>query len=101
VSKELILQDDGLYYIERNCNGDPDTTNGFLQHRCPVTATTPGGYECVGSYERNLSGTWRASIDVPYVEDSDIETQEFGPFGTRIEAIAALWIARHSAYCRY
>jgi hypothetical protein len=38
-----------------------------------VGVTTPGGYECVGSFAQDPRGRWHASFDAPYdpVTDSD------------------------------
>lgn len=100
MDKHLMLLDDGEFYIERNCNGDEATTNGFLMRRRPVSLTTPGGSECVGGYERRASGDWRASINAPYDEESDSDCRELGVFGRNLDAIAVLWKARHDAYCK-
>lgn len=100
MDKRLILLDDEEFYIERNCNGDAATTNGFLHRRCPVSLTTPGGYECIGGYEHRASGKWRASINAPYDEASDRDTRELGDFHTNLDAITVLWKARREAYCR-
>lgn len=100
IDKSLLLLDDGTYYIERNSNGDPKTTNGFLQRRCSIGTTTPGGYECLGSYDRAPSGEWRASINAAYDANSDSDARELGRFKRNVEAIAALWKARHEAHTR-
>ncbi|WP_434716314.1 hypothetical protein [Paraburkholderia sp. A3RO-2L] len=96
--KHLTLLDDGEFYIERNCNGDEATTNGFLMRRCSVSLTTPGGYECVGGYEHRASGEWHASINAPYDEETDSDSRELGDFSRNLDAIAALWKVRHDAY---
>lgn len=101
MTNELILLDDGQFYIERNCNGDAGTTNGFLQHRCKFGSTTPGGYECIGSYELKLSGEWEASINAPYNEQAGSDSRELGRFKSRLDAIVVLWMSRHEAYSRH
>ncbi|NLP65530.1 hypothetical protein [Paraburkholderia sacchari] len=102
MAQQLILIDDGVFYIERNVNGDAAVTNGFLLRRCKVGVTTPGGYECIGGYERAPSGMWRASINVPYDAITDSDSYELGDtFGTNRDAIAALWKSRHEAHCQH
>jgi hypothetical protein len=99
---ELILLDDGQFYVERNPNGNPARTNGFLLRRCPRGPSTPGGYECVGGYEYCPSGAWRASINAPYDEATDNDCRSLGSeFRTYLDAIAALWHARHEAHCSH
>lgn len=99
MDKHLMLIDDGEFYIERYCNGDEATTNGFLMRRCPVSLAWPGGCECVGSYERRASGEWRASINAPYDAEADSDSRELGDFSSNLDAIAVLWKARRDAYC--
>ena len=64
----LVIVDDGEYYIELNINYDATIAPGFLQRRCCFGVTTPGGYDCIGSFERDARGVWQASIDAPYDE---------------------------------
>ncbi|WP_321820856.1 MULTISPECIES: hypothetical protein [unclassified Burkholderia] len=96
-----MLLDDGEFYIERNCNYDAATANGFLQRRCAIGRSTPGGYECIGSYERNVVGEWTASINAAYDEGADSDSRELGNFTTNLDAIAALWMARRDACCKH
>ncbi|WP_337689486.1 hypothetical protein [Mycetohabitans sp. B46] len=44
MNKHLMLLNGGKFDIERNCNGEAATTNGFLLRRCRIYPTTPGGY---------------------------------------------------------
>jgi hypothetical protein len=101
VDKTLLLLDDGNYYIERNCNGDPLTTNGFLHRRYVFGTTKPAVYECLGSYERTPSGEWTARINAAYDPTSDCDACELGSFKRNVEAIAALWKARYKAHTRF
>jgi len=64
------ILDDGDFYVELNCNDSSAAAAGFLQRRCYVGVTTPGGYECIGSFERDVLGRWRASIDAVYDEQT-------------------------------
>ncbi len=98
----LVVLDDGHYYIELNVNfQDEASAPGFLQRRCYVGVTTPGGYECIGNFERQPSGKWRASIDMVYDPRTGSDSKTLGSFGQRMDAIVALWGARRSAYCRH
>lgn len=97
--KPIILFDDGTYYIEHNVNYPITQGNGFLLRRCAITVTTPGGYECVGIYERTVTGKWKVSIDAPDTAESD--SVELGRFADRLDAISVLWKHRHEAFCRH
>ncbi|MGU4703174.1 hypothetical protein K6L09_41645 [Burkholderia cepacia] len=101
MEKHLILLDDAEFFIERNSNGDAAKANGFLLRRCPTSPSTPGGYECVGGYERCASGEWSASINAPYDSASDSDCRELGRFATNLDAITVLWKARRDAYCQH
>jgi len=95
------ILDDGDFYVELNCNDSSAAAAGFLQRRCYVGVTTPGGYECIGSFERDVLGRWRASIDAVYDEQTGSDSRTLGCFADRLDAIVALWAARHAAYCRH
>lgn len=94
---ERIFIDDGTYYIQGNINGDRVDTNGFLHRRCPVSMTTPGGYDCPGGYQRDVHGKWVADINIDWDDQSQSDCKSVGTFNTRNEAIAALWAHRHEA----
>jgi hypothetical protein len=96
-----VIADDGEYYIELNGNYGAAEAPGFLQRRCYTGVTTPGGYECVGSFERDAQGLWQASIDAPYDEETDSDSRSLGHFAERMNAIVTLWGKRHEAYCRH
>jgi hypothetical protein len=100
-TKPLILQEDGHYFIEVNINGDPKTTNGFLMRRCVVSLTSPEGAECVGGYDRDVTGKWNASVTCAYDSENDSDVENLGSYGTRDEAVDALWVARWRAYARH
>jgi hypothetical protein len=98
----VMLLDDGLFYVDLNCNYPPAFAPGFLQRRCYLGVTTPGGYECVGSFDRSASdGMWEDSIDVPYNPAADSDARLIGRFPKRLGAIVALWGSRHEAHCRH
>ncbi len=100
-TKPVVLLDDGEYYIEHNINYSIEQGNGFLLRRCTASLTTPGGYECIGGYERTAAGKWRASIDAPYSAERETDCEDIGAFDARLDAITALWKRRQDAYCRH
>ena len=97
----MQILDDGEYYVELNDNYPPAEAPGFLQRRCYVGVTTPGGYECVGGFERNARGLWQASIDAAYDPTTGSDSRLLGQHRSRLDAIAALWSARRRALCRH
>lgn len=101
VTGDVVILDDGLFYVGLNCNYRSDDAPGFLERRCYFGVTTPGGYECIGSFNRGLDGSWTASIDVHYDAATDSDARVLGRFSDRLDAIAALWGARHQAHCRH
>ena len=101
VSEGIQILDDGEYYVELNVNFPASDAPGFLQRRCYVGVTTPGGYECVGGFERNARGLWQASIDAAYDPTTGSDSRLLGQHRSRLDAIAALWSARRRALCRH
>lgn len=95
---ENVLLDDGEFYVEHNAGYPLERGNGFLLRRCKVTLTTPGGYECVGGYNQKPDGQWCADVHVLFDEASDSDCCRVGVYGDRLDAIAALWLARHTAH---
>lgn len=100
-AKPQILKEDGDYFIDVNINGNPETTNGFLMRRCVFCLTTPEGAECVGGYDRDATGKWHASITSVYDDENDSDVETLGSYGTRDEAVEALWDARERSYARH
>ena len=96
----LVVLDDGEYFIELNPNMQPAEAPGFLQQRWYVGVTTPGGYECIGSFERHAGDEWEASIDTS-IDDNGSDSRRLGRFAQRLDAIVTLWTARHDALCRH
>lgn len=94
----MIVLDDGSYYVELNVNSDPHDAPGFLQRRCAVGLHTPGGYECLGSFNPTPGGAWRADVNAPYDNTTDSDARDLGRFADRVDAILALWAARHDAF---
>ena len=98
--RALVL-DDGEFYVELNENFAVDEAPGFLQRRCYVGVTTPGGYECVGSFAQDPRGRWQASVYAPYDPVTDSDSRSLGRHNSRMDAIVALWSARRQALCRH
>ncbi|POR07961.1 hypothetical protein [Diaphorobacter sp. LR2014-1] len=96
MSKDQIILDDGVYFVDLNCNYETAKAPGFLQRRCSNGLTTPGGYECVGSFDKAADGTWRADVNAAYDPETDGDCRRVIEGVSRMDAIAALWAARKS-----
>lgn len=101
VTVSPVLLDDGKFYIERNTNFVPGAATGFLLRRCPISLTTPGGYECVGWYKNHPGGKWSAYIDASHNQVSDDDFVSLGKFELCDEAISELWRRREEAFFRH
>lgn len=99
--KDAVVLDDGRYYIELNGNYDVAEAPGFLQVRCYVGVTTPGGYECIGAFSRKVDGLWVADIAAHYDIATDSDVTVVGSYRDRLDAIVALWGRRHDALRRH
>lgn len=97
-TKSLIILDDGVFYVELNCNYPKAEAPGFLQRRCGYGLTTPGGYECLGSFQKAAHGFWSADVNAPLDEDTDSDCLMLTQNVSRMDAIAALWVGRNRAY---
>lgn len=97
MAKDQIILDDDEYFIDLNCNYEATIAPGFLQRRCAYGLTTPAGFECVGSFDKALDGTWNASVNAPYDPETDGDSLAVAEGVSRMDAIAALWAARKSA----
>jgi hypothetical protein len=53
-----------VFYIERNCNGDPATTNGFLHRRCAFGHSTPRVIRPIASTRKIMQ---RSSLVTPEI----------------------------------
>lgn len=100
-SATTIIQDDGEFYLDLNINENPATASGFLHRRCPVSPTTPGGYEVVGAFTAMADGRWRAGVFKACLPDSDEDMLVLGEFDRRMDALLAVWQRRREAYCRH
>ncbi len=94
----LVILDDGIFYVELNTNYDPATAPGFLQRSCQVGLTRPGGFDCVGSFDRNHLGTWNASINAAPDEDFGSDSTLLCSSDLRVAAIVELWRNRTNAF---
>ena len=98
MSTNQIILDDGHFYIELNANFESASAPGFLLHRCAQSPSGQGGHECVGSFQESTGGYWSADIQSAYDVETDSDCKVVAMKSTRIDAIAALWIARKFAY---
>lgn len=97
MAKDQTILDDGEYFIDLNCNYEASIAPGFLQRRCAYSVTTPGGFECVGVFEKSLDGSWRADVNSAYDPDTDGDCRVVIQGVSRMDAIAALWANRKTA----
>ena len=97
MSHDQIILDDGTFYIDLNVNYKSHEAPGFLSRRCALRPTTPGGYECVGSFQKSADGAWGANINAHYDSNTDSDCKVVAEGVTRMDAIAALWLARKQA----
>ena len=100
VSATWVLEDDD-FCVALNHSQAEDAANGRLQRKCFVGPHSPDGLSCVGSFGQDANGTWSAKIAAPLdpLTDSDCEVVARGV--ERLDAIVALWQARHRAYLGY
>ncbi len=101
ITKGALVLDDGQFFVELDGNYPTCVAPGFLWRRCYVGVTTPGGYECIGGFDRDARGLWQATIDMPYNDVRDSDSLEVGGFKDRLDAIVALWGIRRKAHCRH
>ena len=98
---QVVLLDDQEFYIVLNETDPVDVAGGFLERRCFVSATTPGGFECIGSFVLRADGRWDARIAKVHdpVDDCDCTVVASGV--ERMDSIVALWKSRHDAFLGY
>jgi len=95
---DQIILDDGRFFIDLNCNYAASDAPGFLSLRCFAGPTTPGGFECLGSFNKTTDGTtWEARVSAPYDSEIDSDSRTVITGVSRMEAISALWRERHTA----
>jgi hypothetical protein len=98
---ETVLLDDGVFYIQTSAAAQPARAAGFLHRRCYYGVTSPGGFECIGSFTTDSEGRWQARIDAPYDSLADDDTRPVGLYVDRFDAIVCLWRHRAMALCRH
>ena len=91
-----ISLDDGQYFVELNSNYPLKDAPGMLLRRASG-GTTPGGHECIGSFDKRLDGQWNADVTVPYDPERDAECHVLAADVDRLDAIVALWTGRRMA----
>ncbi len=94
---EEIILDDGQYFVELNSNYPLKDAPGMLLRRRARSDTTPGGNECIGSFDKRLDGQWNADVTVPYDPVRDVECHVLAEGVDRMDAIVALWTGRRMA----
>ena len=92
-ARELVLLDDGTFYIDLNANHPPEDAPGFLE----VRNTRGFGVDCVGSFDRLPCGKWSARVAIEPLPSEASDALALGTFEKRLDAIAALWLGRHRA----
>lgn len=93
-----IVLDDGSIYVDLNANYEASKAPGFLMCRCDFGPTRPEGVECIGSFGKSTDGTWNARINALYDPLLDSDCRVVASGASRMDAIAALWTARHDAH---
>jgi UDP-N-acetylglucosamine 2-epimerase len=91
-----MLLDDGRYFVV-TASGGLQSNAGFLERRCAVSAATPDGSECLGAYVLGLNGDWEARISTKFNIASSSDCMIVEISNDRLDAIVALWRARHGA----
>jgi hypothetical protein len=90
-----IILDDGTFYVQLNETHEHRSAPGFLLKRCNHSITSPGGFECIGSFDL-VNGRWMACLNGVFDIDGEKEGRHLGSFKGRLDAIHALWMARIS-----
>lgn len=97
-----VLLDDGTFYVTL-CTEPrgPPMASGVLRKRCPVSARTPFGYDCIGQFSEQPDGRWLAGIDVVSGVGCGVEEYLVASGVERMMAIVLLWQARRNAFSRH
>lgn len=80
--------DDGRFLIEHNDKYPLNEGNGVMRSRRVEDQLSPGVLPVIGEYGMTSDGLWKSSIKAGHVDAA------FGPFESRNDAIAAIWLAR-------
>lgn len=89
---DKIMLDDGEYFIQHNENYPLENGNGFLMKRRAL-----GEADAIGGYEFKIDGKWHVDVTTAWDEETDSDCRMVGVFDERLDAIPALWLARHTA----
>ena len=100
VSSKCVLEDED-YFVALDDRRAEDMSDGQLQRKCLVSSGTPGGVSCVGSFGQDLNGTWSAKIAAPFDPVTGCDCEVVSQGVERLDAVVALWRARHRAYLGY
>lgn len=70
IKSENVILDDGMHFLEENCNDRPGIGNIFLNKRLQHNQHK---WDCVGGVDAVDASrkTWSASINKPYEEEND------------------------------
>jgi hypothetical protein len=92
------LLDDMVYLVVLDDRRSPDIADGVLERRCLTSSSTPAGSAGVGGFAMLRDGTWTAWISAPSATQSGADRRIVATGVERMEAVVALWRARHDAY---
>jgi hypothetical protein len=98
---EHRILDDGEFYVVLNADQAPETAAGFLQHRCVVSTSTPGGFQCIGAFTQQPDGLWEVKITKVYDHADETDCTVVAQGVARKDAIFALWKAKFDAFLGY
>lgn len=63
-----------------------------------VRSASGEGQFAAGGYELKFDGKWHAGVCITPQGEDDTDWREIGQFDDRMDAIAALWLARNEAF---
>jgi hypothetical protein len=92
-----VLLDDGEFVVVSAAGDGLRRCAGFLERRCGLSAETPNGLECLGAFVQRTDGAWEARISTPIDAASGTDCKVVAASNDRLDAVVALWQARHQA----
>lgn len=93
---QVIIQDDGEFYLELNTNHPIAQAPGFMMRRCPKTKTD---IAVLGGFQLGEKG-WNCDIKIPPDDRHGPDLQVLATGATRISAMVTLWQYRKRAIQR-
>jgi hypothetical protein len=93
---KVFLLDDGSFFVV-GADGGAQGSAGFLERRCAISPETPNGTECLGAFVQRPDGKWEARISTKFDMASRSDCKILSTSSERVDAIVALWRARHEA----